>query len=184
MSDIATRMTAEEFLDLDGDGFELLDGILVEKPVGALSAGVGANLVVALGGFVKEHRLGRVFGPDTAFNLWPDRPTHFRRPDVSYLSRAGSKDIDFSRGSITVRPDLVVEVISPNDRHVDFMQRMEDYNAAGVPLTWVIYPETKTAHVLRAGSVVSVIHADGYLDGEDIVPGFRLSLAELLDVTS
>jgi Uma2 family endonuclease len=46
-------------------------------------------------------------------------------------------------------------------------------------LVWVIDPYTRTAAVYRPGQEVEELSEDGVLDGEDVVPGFRLALNEI-----
>ena len=83
------------------------------------------------------------------------------------------------QGYLTVVPDLIVEVVSPNDEAGKLRVKVADYKRAGVPLIWVIYPETRDAEVHRLGQPVEEIPPDGVLDGESVLPGFLLSLATL-----
>ena len=76
-------------------------------------------------------------------------------------------------------PDLVAEVVSPRDLAEDLEQKLAEYREAGIPLIWVIYPSTRTAHILRTGRQRSELGPAGVLDGEDILPGFSLPLADL-----
>ena len=49
----------------------------------------------------------------------------------------------------------------------------------GVTLVWVIDPQTQKAHVYRKGREVRVVDSSGSLDGEDVLPGFTLTLADV-----
>ena len=60
------------------------------------------------------------------------------------------------------------------------LARIGDFIKAGTRLAWVIDPRRAEAHVHRADGSVAVIAADGWLDGEDVLPGFRCPLADVL----
>jgi Uma2 family endonuclease len=78
-----------------------------------------------------------------------------------------------------VEPDLAVEVVSPGDTVYGLNAKIREYLAAGIRLVWVIHPDTRTADVYRLdGSVVHLGPGEA-LDGEDVLPGFRLPLTEL-----
>lgn len=78
-------------------------------------------------------------------------------------------------------PDLVVEVLSPSDSPRRVLDKVGEYLQSGVRLVWVIDPEKRQAAVHRTLTSVREIAADGALDGEDVLPGFRCPLAELFE---
>ena len=69
---------------------------------------------------------------------------------------------------------------SPNELAGYTMQKIQEYLSAGVRLVWVLFPESRSATVFRADGTASVIPADGALDGEDVIPGFRCELATIM----
>ena len=74
----------------------------------------------------------------------------------------------------------MVEVLSPDDRKGEVREKVLDWLAAGSRLVWVLDPERRTARVHRAdGSESSLTEQDAF-DGEDVLPGLRVSLAEVL----
>jgi Uma2 family endonuclease len=169
--------TPEELLALpDGDRYELVDGRLVERNMGAESSGLGLSIGAFLWNYNQQHRLGWVLGPDALYACFPNRRKLGRRPDASFVRR--SKLRALPKGVVTVVPDLVVEVVSPRDTHSEVSAKVEEYLAVGVPLIWVINPDSRTADIFRSQSTQR-LHAEDCLDGEDVLPGFRLSLGEL-----
>ena len=65
--------------------WELGDGELVElAPAGEAVSTVGAQAVRHLGNFVVPRQLGRVFGADGGFILFPDREL-LRVPDAAFV---------------------------------------------------------------------------------------------------
>jgi Uma2 family endonuclease len=77
-------------------------------------------------------------------------------------------------------PDLAVEVLSPNDRPEDVLEKVGERLGVGTRLVWVIDPETRTAVVYRSLTDVRVIGEADALDGEDVVPGFSCPLRTVL----
>jgi Uma2 family endonuclease len=106
-------------------------------------------------------------------------PDTVRAPDVAFVStqRLGGPDpVAFPE----LAPDLAVEVLSPGDRPGEVLEKVEAWLSAGTRLVWVIDPERRTGRVYRADGSVSELERDGVLDGEDVVPGFRCTLAVVL----
>jgi Uma2 family endonuclease len=83
--------------------------------------------------------------------------------------------VGFLRGA----PDLAVEVLSPSDSPGDVQQKVRDYLDAGARLVWTIAPEARTASVYRASSSARLLREADHLDGEDLLPGLSIPLAEL-----
>jgi Uma2 family endonuclease len=77
-------------------------------------------------------------------------------------------------------PDLAIEVLSPSDSPRQVLDKVGEYLAAGVRLVWVIDPAERRATVYRALSEVRTVAESEHLDGEDVVPGFRCILGDLL----
>lgn len=84
------------------------------------------------------------------------------------------------RGYAPLAPDLVVEVPSPGDRPVEVLEKVGNWLNAGARLVWVVDYLKRQAQVYRADGSLSTVGPDDVLDGEDVVPGFFLPLAELL----
>ena len=80
-----------------------------------------------------------------------------------------------------IAPDLAVEVLSPSDRPRRVLDKVGDYVDSGVRLVWVIDPLKRQAVVYRTATEGRFIDADGALEGEDVLPGFRCALADLFD---
>ncbi|MGH2599944.1 MAG: Uma2 family endonuclease [Dehalococcoidia bacterium] len=106
-------------------------------------------------------------------------PRHGARADVWFVRAdrvpAGAAD-EFFPGS----PDLAVEVLSPSDRFGPVVQKARDYLAAGTRLVWVIDPKGRTAAVFHADGSARLLGEEDTLDGEDVLPGFSMTLRDLL----
>ncbi len=84
------------------------------------------------------------------------------------------------KGWIKIRPDLAVEVVSPNDAAEELDEKLEDYERAGIPLVWVVFPKSRTVKVYRGDGSFLRVREEDMLSGEDIIPGFRCPLREIL----
>jgi Uma2 family endonuclease len=176
-----TLMTADELshLHLPDKRTELVKGVLVvREPAGYRHGAVTMNLAGALHTFVRPRNLGRVLAAETGFKLFSD-PDTVRAPDVAFI-RADRIPDPPPGGFPAMAPDLAVEVLSPDDRPGEVLQKVADWLDAGVRLVWVVDPVRHVARVYRPDGTESLLSAGDALDGEDVVPGFSCGLAEVL----
>ena len=163
----------------DEPRYELLDGRLVEKKMGAKSDRVAVQLITHVEHFLKAHPLGFTFGGGSGYRMFPERPNRVRFPDGSFI-RAGRLPTDeVPDGYILLAPDLALEVVSPNDEAYEVEDKIEEYLEAGVQLIWVAYPRTKRVMVFRADGSVARLKETDQLSGELLLPGFSCLGAEL-----
>ncbi|MEO5959270.1 MAG: Uma2 family endonuclease, partial [Opitutaceae bacterium] len=123
------------------------------------------------------HRLGLVFDSSTGFRLTRDV---LLSPDAAFVAAvrfAGMKRPP--RGFFSGAPDLVVEVLSPSDTAERMHEKLALYFAHGARLAWVINPAERNALVYRSPEAEGLLRVTDALDGDDVLPGFRLPLAEL-----
>ncbi len=172
--------TAEELLELeDGFRYELLDGHLVERVMGAEAGRIEARILRKLDEFCDVHDSGYVFSPTTGYILFPEQSNRVRFPDGSFVKHHRLPNDQPPRGYIRLAPDLAVEVISPNDEACDLQEKIEEYLQAGVQPIWVIYPRTKRIIVFRADGTVSRLTETESIVGDSVLPGFSCPVADL-----
>ncbi len=175
-----TRYTPEDLLAIEDRPMpELVDGQLLEREVGQKSDAIAASLLYFLAHFVRTNSLGLVNGAQGSYQVFPDDPNKVRIPDVSFTRRDRVPPGGPAEGHGRIAPDLVIEVTSPNDSYAMVQAKVNDYLSAGVPLIWVLEPETKTIHVYRANHTSSLLFPGDTLDGEGVLPGFRCEVAAL-----
>lgn len=162
------------------DGFELIDGQLVEMPMGAESGRVAGKLYYKLEAYCEANPVGVPLPSDIGFRCFPNRPRLLRKPDGSFFRSGRLPDDEVPPGDLMIAPDLVIESISPNELADTVIEKVGDYLAAGVSLVWVIYPARRRAVTFAPGGVSQWIDEAGDLDGRDIVPGFRCRLGAIL----
>jgi len=73
-----------------------------------------------------------------------------------------------------------VEVLSLDDRPGEVLEKLGDWLNAGTLLVWVVDPRRRLARVYRADSSETHVDDEGSLDGEELLPGLRLSLNAVL----
>ena len=175
-------LSAEELSRVQPSGkrTELVRGVLVvREPAGYRHGEVAARLARILGNHVEEENLGRVLAAETGFTL-ARNPDTVRAPDVAFIRRERVPQPPPS-GYAALAPDLVVEVLSPDDRPGQVLAKVADWLSAGTALVWVVDPERRNARVYRADGRESLVPEDGTLDGEDVVPGFRCDLGTIVE---
>ena len=174
-------MTADDLLLLNDGGqrYELVRGALkVMSPSGFEHGEIVGHMTVVIGSFVHEQGLGRVLGAETGFKL-TENPDTVRAPDIAFVAAHRSPAPAERKKFPRLAPDLVVEVCSPHDKQHEVRSKVEDYIAAGVRLIWVVDPATRTITAHRPASEARVIGWDDEVDGHDVLPGFRRSVADL-----
>ena len=175
-------MTAEELLRLPDDQwrYELVEGRLVRmSPTGQEHGRIVMRLLLTVGRFVEDRRLGEVFPAETGFWISPaGSPDTVLAPDLAFV-RQGRETETAGQGYPRLAPDLVVEVASPSQGRAEMGAKAERWSRAGVRLVWVVFPETRTVELWRGGRVVRTVVAGEELSGEEILPGFVLPVTEL-----
>jgi Uma2 family endonuclease len=177
--------TAAEYgaLDLDDGKTELVRGIIVyevrDQPRGAHSYTAG-QIGYAIQHYLETHPIGLLLpewdcqtgrGPDTV-----------RRPDVSYISHARAKGVRDSEIPY-LTPDLAVEVLSPSNRAGEMATKMAEYFANGTRLVWLADPKKRTVAVHAPDARPYILGNGEFLDGGDVLPGFRVAVNRLFGWT-
>jgi Uma2 family endonuclease len=178
-----TFFTPDDLLLLpDAINYELVDGKLVERPMGLESSQIAGKIITLLNNFLGINPIGDAFGPDASYQCFPDTPDMIRKPDVSFI-RAGRLPKDhLPEGHCKIAPDLAVEVLSPNDLARDVARKVREYLAAGIKLVWIVDPDSRFVQVHRPrGNAAGVLSGFGEADiltGEDVLPGFCTPVAD------
>lgn len=178
----APLMTAEELLrsDIPNKSTELVRGVLmVREPPGSWHGQLAARLTFLLGQHVYPRGLGELFAQDSGFLIERD-PDTVRAADVAFVSAARTSQIG-RHGYAPIAPDLAVEILSPGDRPGEVLEKVAEWLRAGTRIVWVIDPNRRVAHVHRADGTIAIVHQNGALDGEDVLPGFSCPIRAILD---
>ena len=167
------------------ENYELIDGRIAEKAMPGDRHGRIARLIekqIIL--LDPQDKLGMTWR-DTTIKIAGDEGNG-RTPDMAYVN--ASRVPPISDGSLAVVPDLVVEVWSPSDNESksaleSTWKKREYWREHGVKITWCINPKAKEVEVLYTdpNKADVVLELGDTLDGEDVIPGFKMPVAALFE---
>jgi Uma2 family endonuclease len=167
-----------ERLSVPGKQVELVRGrLIVREPPSTWHGAIAAKLGYHVSDFVRRHGLGLVCAQDTGFKIASD-PDTVRAPDVAFLARARAEQIP-RRGYAALAPDLVAEIMSPDEAAAEVLAKVADWLAAGTRLAWLVDPQRSAVRVYRPDGSLSLLGENDSLDGEDVLPGFRCPVTEV-----
>jgi Uma2 family endonuclease len=156
---------------------ELVDGVLVEKPMGWKEGALALWLSYHLQDYLNENDLGQIAGADAPHRL---AARLVRLPDIAFILWERLPEDDEEIPAIPdLAPDLAVEVISPSNTAKEMARKRREYFKAGTSLVWQVYPKTKTVEVYTSPPKFRTLEIDDTLDGGTLLPGFRLPLRTL-----
>ena len=165
---------------LDDEHYEIINGQVVETPrLSAYETWLASFLIARLA--IAARGVGRVVS-EMMFALGPNSDA--RRPDVAFVSyKSWARNCRVpSDAAWNVVPELAIEVVSPSNSASAVMAKIEEYFQAGVKLIWVIYPYEQVIQVWNSATGCQALRPGEFLEGGDVLPAFRLAVAELFDV--
>jgi Uma2 family endonuclease len=158
---------------------ELVDGTLVEKPVGYDESVIATKIGRRLGNHAEDHKLGFISGEHGTMRLMPRL---VRAPDVAFVRRER-----FPGGVLPdepipdLYPDLAVEVLSESNTPGEIRRKLKEYFLAGTTLAWIVDPRKRVVAVHTAPDVSSVLGEDDSLTAEKLLPGFTLAVSSVFE---
>ena len=177
-----TLLTIEQYAALEEPGgvhYELSEGeLIVTGSPSFFHNEIRDELNARLRAFVKNQELGGVTS-GTDMMLAADT---VRRPDVAFISAQRLRGIDRHKVPVPLSPDLVIEIVSENDRADDLMLKVTQYLTAGSRAVWLLYPNTHLAYRYVPGRLepeVRSADAGHVFEEPEMLPGFSLPLAEV-----
>jgi Uma2 family endonuclease len=179
---VATRILTAEDLEAmgeEGERYEIVRGELREvQGMGIRHGASGARLQWYLTTFVYERNLGEVLTSDTRY-VFPGDPPSTLAPDISFVRGDRWPAGELPEGYGRVVPDLVAEFKSPSNTEREMRERVEIYLGAGVPMVLLVRDIPRTVSVFRADGSEQLLTEDDELDGDPVLPGFRLRVSEI-----
>jgi Uma2 family endonuclease len=156
---------------------ELVDGVLVEKPMGYIESYLAIQIATKLTNFVDPNKRGIVTGESGMMRLFPGL---VRIPDVAYVSRERLPGGRIPKEPIpSLAPDLAVEVLSESNTKREMDRKRGEYFQAGVRLLWMVDPGTRTITVYTTPDQPVILHESDSLTGGAVLPGFTLDIKSL-----
>ena len=165
----------------NGSRYELVEGDLRKMaPAGDVHGYLALRIASRLERHVDANNLGKTYAAETGFKL-SSNPDTVRAPDAAFVSRERVEKAGKVKGYWPGAPDLVAEVVSPNDTHSEVIGEALAWLEAGSRMVLVVDPDKITVTVYRSREEIRVLTADAgeIIDGSDVVPGWKLPVAEL-----
>ncbi len=157
---------------------ELIDGTLVEKPVGGFESMVAVRFIVRFSTWADANKAGKVGAPDFTLRVSSGR---IRLPDATFFSKDQLPGGQMPKVKVPqVPPTVVVEVVSESNTPAEMQQKLKEYFDSGCRLAWLAYPESRTVAAYdKPGQPAAVFSEQDTLDGGTAMPGFSVPVAEL-----
>jgi Uma2 family endonuclease len=176
------QLTDEQFYHLCQNNHDLKfertakGELIIMSPVGGESGNREADLIIDLGIWNRQTQLGYTFSSSTIFKL-PNGAD--RSPDAAWIQQKRWEALtpEQRRRFPPIAPDFVIELRSATDDVEMLRQKMQEYIEAGVQLGWLINPQQQQVEIYRQGQNVELRNLPTELSGEEILPGFSLSLS-------
>ncbi len=179
-----TKLTEEQFMELCQENPELRleltaqGELVIMPPTGSEGGWRSGEVFLSLGIWTKQDGTGLSFDSSTGFTL-PNGA--IRSPDASWILRERWSALTKAQREkfAPICPDFVIEVRSLTDRLSDLLEKMQEYLDNGARLGWLIDPIDKRAYLYRPGQPVEILDNPYTLNGDPVLPGFRLNVQEL-----
>jgi Uma2 family endonuclease len=162
--------------------------LIVMPPTGSEGGSHNAEVTTDIVIWNRKTQLGKVFDSSTGFKL-PNGAT--RAPDTAWIANERWNALTPAQRKrfAPICPDFVLELASESDDVETLRQKMQEYIENGCRLGWLIIPAAQQAEIYRGDSSaprvrpVEVLQSPASLSGEDVLPGFILNLAAILNAT-
>lgn len=175
-----TKLTLEEFLALpEGDvNYEFVDGYTVPKVSPKF---FHSTLQIALGLLLRTwcRGKGRVV-PEWAILLKRKGEDWAPVPDLTYISYERLPKSWKRNEACPVLPQLVIEIISPDQTIKEFEDKAKDYFEAGVSRVWVVDPEGTSIRVFFPDDS-SQVYTDTKPIVDTLLPGLELTTRQVFE---
>jgi Uma2 family endonuclease len=135
---------------------------------------IGADLAI----WNRQTRLGVCFDSSTCFKL-PNGAN--RSPDIAWIQQERWQALtpDNRERFPAITPDFVLELKSPSDALRDLQVKMQEYQENGVRLGWLIDRKNRQVYIYRQNQPPETLSNPSELSGEEVLPGFTLSLSSV-----
>lgn len=147
--------------------------LIIMSPVGGESGKREADLIIEVGIWNRQTKLGYVFSSSTIFSL-PNGGN--RSPDVAWVAQEKwlSLNQEQQQKFPPICPDFVIELRCASDLLPPLQAKMTEYLNSGLKLGWLINPQDKTVEIYRPQQSVRRLSLPTSLSGKDVLPGFKL----------
>lgn len=158
---------------------ELLEGELIRmSPAGFEHGSITLKLAWPIARYVEEHQLGIVCAAETGF-LLKRNPDTVRAPDLAFVSQARVDHVGSVKGYWPGCPDVVAEVVSPNDTVSEVQATALAWIEAGCKLVWIVDPKQKHVTEFRSETSMRVFTVKDRLAASDVFGDWFIEVGKL-----
>jgi Uma2 family endonuclease len=176
-------LTAEQFAALPATdrAQELIAGQVITMPSPLTPHGqVIFNIAFLLKSFLKKNDIGRAWGAESGL-VTTRGPDSVREMDAAFCSYSRWPKGESQKGYSQIAPELVIEVLSPDDRWPRVLKKITEYFDAGVLVVCTVDPELQTIQIHTDDSSSQVLRRDDEFSLPGILPGFSCRVSEFFD---
>lgn len=177
------ELTLEQFLSLPDEDitYELIDGEAIAK---MSPKRFHSRVTIALSSLLLEwnqtlENQGEV-GIEWAITLKKNGKDWCPVPDLLYISYDRLKAFPLGNTPCFVAPELVIEIISPDQSFTNLSQKAIDYIKAGVDRVWLVDTEVKKITIFYPDSLPQIKQKNDSLE-DDLFPNLSLTIAQIFD---
>lgn len=175
------QLTDEQFFQLCQDNQDLRfernakGDLIIMPPTGGITGNRNIEIAYQVQAWSRQNKLGIAFDSSTGFKL-PNGAD--RSPDAAWipLEKWNALTSQQQQKFLPLCPDFVIELLSPTDRLEDTRNKMREYLENGTRLGWLINRKARQVEIYRPGKEVEILENPESLSGEDVLPGFVLTL--------
>ena len=152
--------------------------LIIMPPTGGDTSRKNSDINIELGIWNRETGLGIVFDSSGGFTL-PNGSN--RSPDAAWipLEKWNALTTEQQEKFLPFAPDFAIELRSPSDSLTALQAKMKEYQENGTRLGWLIDRQNRQVEIYRQGQEKEVKINPATLSGEDVLPGFSLSLESI-----
>ena len=168
------KLTLHEFLELEERYPERrfkpdANGAVIETSPNRSHGFLQGSLVALVGSWL---RTGALPGYQAGTGITHDLGGWLCVPDVAVLALQGE---DYPREA----PLLAVEIQSKSNTRSDLRAKAARYQERGTRMVWLVYPETRTLELYRAGEAMQTLGDEAVIEGGATLPGFRAAVSDI-----
>jgi len=168
----------------EGEHWELIHGNLILTRETADNSGLAGEIERRIGNYLDQHPLG-IVRRGIAFSfpgiMDPDREGVV--PDLCYIPNDQLEKWD---GEANVQegvvPALVMEMLSPSTREIDWKDKVEIYHEAGIGEYWIFDRQEESVRIYRFGEnrekLVAIMSFEDSIT-TPLLPGFSLEMPRI-----
>lgn len=150
-------------------------------PAGSEHGRIAGRIYVRLANHVEQHRLGETYAAETGFRI-SSSPDTVRAPDAAFVSNASLSNVKPTSGYLPLAPELVVEVVSPNDSYSKVEAKAFEWLSAGTRIVLVADPANTTLAVYENESEIRVLRQGDSFDAGEVCGGWQLSVDDAFKI--